>query len=323
MSRTKICVVGAGYWGKNHIRTLHDLDALGGVVERKKDLLDSIVEKYPYVKTFSSLSEALTEEYFSSFTVATPAETHHDVAVQIIKARKHVLVEKPLCLNIEDAENMVNLAKEYKVHLMVGHVLLFHPAIQMIKNLIDKGRIGRLQYIYSNRLNLGQVRTKENAFWSLAPHDISIFQYFTESYPKSIKANGSTFLQKGIQDSTITQLKYPNGIEGHIFVSWLHPFKEHRLVVVGSDAMITFEDSTKGNPIKLYSKKFDITQKTPEKVDGPIEKIKYESKMPLTEELSYFTEHIDKKLLTIANGDHALEVAKILVEASNQLQKNE
>ena len=191
MLKQSVCVVGAGYWGKNHIRTLHELGSLGGIVEQKKDLLDQITEQYPDVKTYQNLNEALVNEEFTGFTVATPAVTHHDIAAQIIKSGRHVLVEKPLVLNIKDAEQLVNLAKQYKVNLMVGHVLLFHPAIQMIKSLIDEGKIGKLQYIYSNRLNLGQVRTEENVFWSLAPHDISIFQYFTESYPEEINANGS------------------------------------------------------------------------------------------------------------------------------------
>ena len=321
MSKKNICVVGAGYWGKNHIRTLHELGSLGGIVEQKKDLLDQITEQYPDAKTYRNIDEALGYEEFAGFTVATPAETHHDIAVQIIKSGKHVLVEKPLCLNIKDAENMVNLAKQYKVNLMVGHVLLFHPAIQMIKSLIDEGKIGKLQYIYSNRLNLGQVRTEENVFWSLAPHDISIFQYLTDSYPKSIVANGSTFLQEGIYDSTITQLKYTDGIEGHIFVSWLHPFKEHRLVVIGSDAMITFEDSTDGKPLILYSKKFEMTRGIPEKIDGPVKLIDYEQKMPLTEELRFFINHLNRKKPIISNGRHALDVTKILVEASKQLEK--
>jgi len=321
MSKKNICVVGAGYWGKNHIRTLHELGSLGGIVEQKKDLLDQITEQYPDAKTYRNIDEALGYEEFAGFTVATPAETHHDIAVQIIKSGKHVLVEKPLCLNIKDAENMVNLAKQYKVNLMVGHVLLFHPAIQMIKSLIDEGEIGKLQYIYSNRLNLGQVRTEENVFWSLAPHDISIFQYLTDSYPKSIVANGSTFLQEGIYDSTITQLKYTDGIEGHIFVSWLHPFKEHRLVVIGSDAMITFEDSTDGKPLILYSKKFEMTRGIPEKIDGPVKLIDYEQKMPLTEELRFFINHLNRKKPIISNGRHALDVTKILVEASKQLEK--
>jgi len=323
MSNKKVCVVGAGYWGKNHIRTLNDLDALGGIVEENKNLLDQISEQYPDAKTYQNLNEALVNEEFTGFTVATPAVTHHDIAAQIIKSGKHVLVEKPLVLNIKDAEQLVNLAKQYKVNLMVGHVLLFHPAIQMIKSLIDEGKIGKLQYIYSNRLNLGQVRTEENVFWSLAPHDISIFQYFTNIFPEEIKANGSSFLQKGIHDSTLTQLKYPNGVEGHIFVSWLHPFKEHRLVVIGSEAMITFEDSAEGKPLKFYYKKFDITQDTPEKIDGPVKIIDYEQKMPLTEEISYFTKHLGINSPAIANGESALEVTKILVEASKQLENHE
>ena len=320
MSNKKVCVVGAGYWGKNHIRTLNDLDALGGIVEENKNLLDQISEQYPDAKTYQNLNEALFNEEFTGFTVATPAGTHHNIAAQIIKSGRHVLVEKPLCLNIKDAENMVNLVKQYKVNLMVGHVLLFHPAITKIKEIIKTGKIGNLQYIYSNRLNLGQIRTQENVFWSLAPHDISIFQYFTDSFPEEIKAHGSTFLQKGIHDSTITQLKYPNGVEGHIFVSWLHPFKEHRLVVIGSEAMITFEDSAKGKPLKLYSKKFNMSSGLPEKIDGPMKKIKYEEKMPLSEELKYFVEHLDGAVIHKANGQHALEVTKILVEASNHLE---
>ena len=187
-----------------------------------------------------------------------------------------------------------------------------------IKELINDGKIGKLQYIYSNRLNLGQVRTEENVFWSLAPHDISIFQYFTDSIPEKITTTGSTFLQKGIHDSTITQLKYPNGLEGHIFVSWLHPFKEHRLVVIGSEAMITFEDSAEGKPLKLYSKKFEMTQGIPEKMDGPVKLIDYDQKMALTEELNYFVNHLDKKQI-VANGQHALEVTKILLEADRCL----
>ncbi len=203
---------------------------------------------------------------------------------------------------------------------MVGHVLLFHPAIKKIKELINKGKIGKLQYIYSNRLNLGQVRMEENVFWSLAPHDISVFQYFTNSFPTSIHASGSAFLQEGIHDSTLTQLKYPSGVEGHIFVSWLHPFKEHRLVVIGTEAMITFEDSSEGNPLKLYAKKIDMENGIPEKIDGPVTLIDYEQKMALTEELQYFVSHLDGKKPNIANGQHALEVTKILIIANKQLE---
>jgi len=323
MYKKSVCVVGAGYWGKNHIRTLHELGCLGGIVESNQEALNRFAEQYPEVKSFSSLDEALQDNSFLGFTVATPAETHYLLAKQIMEAGKHVLVEKPLTLQKDHAEELVRLSDKNNVNLMVGHVLLFHPAIKKIKNLIEENKIGKLQYIYSNRLNLGQVRTEENVFWSLAPHDIAIFQYFIDAYPEVIHASGSAFLQAGIHDSTLTQLKYPNGVEGHIFVSWLHPFKEHRLVVIGSESMITFEDSSEGKPLKLYAKKFDIAQGIPEKVDGPVTLLNYEQKIPLTEELQYFVNHLYEEKPEIANGRHALEVTQILIEASKQLESHE
>ncbi len=313
-------MVGAGYWGKNHIRTLHELGLLGGIVESNSAVLKRFSDEYPEVNTYENIDYALQNEKFDGFTVATPAETHYGIAKEIIQSGKHVLVEKPLTLNIEDAAELVDLARIHNVNVMVGHVLLFHPAIQKIKKMIDDGRIGKLQYIYTNRLNLGQVRTEENVFWSLAPHDIAIFQYLLDSYPESIKADGVSFLQRGIHDSTITQLKYPDGIDAHIFVSWLHPFKEHRLVVIGSEAMISFEDSASHKPLKLYSKKIMMDKGIPEKIDGPVEEIEYDEKMPLTQELLYFNQHLDGLTLEIANAQHALEVTKILVEASIQLE---
>jgi UDP-2-acetamido-3-amino-2,3-dideoxy-glucuronate N-acetyltransferase len=320
MLSKNVCVVGAGYWGKNHIRILHELGFLGGIVESNKETLNRFAEQYPDVKGFLSLNEALQDKSFLGFTVATPAKTHYSVAKQAMEAGKHVLVEKPLALEKKHAEELIHLSEKNNVNLMVGHVLLFHPAIKKIKELINKGKIGKLQYIYSNRLNLGQVRMEENVFWSLAPHDISVFQYFTNSFPTSIHASGSAFLQEGIHDSTLTQLKYPSGVEGHIFVSWLHPFKEHRLVVIGTEAMITFEDSSEGKPLKLYAKKIDMEKGIPEKIDGPVTLIDYEQKMALTEELQYFVSHLDGKKPNIANGQHALEVTKILIIANKQLK---
>ena len=323
MSSKSVCVIGAGYWGKNHIRTLNELGFLGGIVESNPDTLTRFAEQYPDVKGFISLDEALQEKSFLGFTVATPAATHYPLAKKIIETGKHVLVEKPFTLQNDHAQELVHLSEKNNVNLMVGHVLLFHPAIKKIKNLIDENKIGKLQYIYSNRLNLGQVRTEENVFWSLAPHDISIFQYFTNSFPEKVYASGSSFLQENIYDSTLTQLKYPNGVEGHIFVSWLHPFKEHRLVVIGSEGMISFEDSSEGKPLKLYAKKFNMEQGIPEKIDGPVTLVNYEQKMALTEELLYFSNHLNNKVPKVANGQHALQVMRILIEASEQLENNE
>ena len=320
MEKTKkICVIGAGRWGRNHISTLFDLGALGGIVESNKKILDQYLKLYPDIKHYVSLDDALIDKAIDGFTIATPAETHFQIAQRLIQAGKHVLVEKPLALTVRHAEKLVRLAKKNNVTLLVGHVLLFHPAIKKIKNIIKNKKIGRLQYIYSNRLNLGQVRSEENVFWSLAPHDIAIFQYFIDDYPILVSSTGSAFLQKGIQDLTMTHLKYKNGVEGHIFVSWLHPFKEHRLVVVGSEGMISFEDSKEEKPLKFYSKKFDFKNGIPEKIDGPVELVHFDKKMPLTAEMEYFINNLGSQDLETASGDHALDVIKILVEASEQI----
>lgn len=321
--KKNICVVGGGYWGKNHIRTLDALGYLGGLVDSNLSLIENYKKDYPKIKIFNELDEALSNNFFDGFVVATPAETHFKIAKKIINNNFHLLVEKPLTLSIDDAKELVELSKIKNINLMVGHLMLFHPAIRKIKKMIDENIIGDLQYVYSNRLNLGKVRTQENVFWSLAPHDISIFDFLIESTPKKIISNGSTFLQKGIPDSTITQLKYKNGVEGHIFVSWLHPFKEQRLVVIGSNAMITFEDSLDNKPLKLYTKKFDFERGIPEKIDGPITLIDYEDKMPLSEELEYFCNHLDGNKIKLSNGEHALRVTNILVSASKQLINDE
>ena len=321
LKNKKLCVVGGGYWGINHIRTLHDMGALGAVVEPNRSKLIGLNGDFPKINLYSELSESFDDISIDGFTVATPAETHFEIGREILARGKHVLIEKPLALNIEHAIELVKLSNENSATLMVGHLLLFHPAIIKMKQMIDNGEIGKLQYIYSNRLNLGQVRNNENVFWSLAPHDVSIFQFFTNSFPSQIKAHGSSFLQKGIHDSTITLLKYPNNIEGHIFVSWLHPFKEHRIVLIGSEGMLSFEDSLSSKPLKHYSKKFDIEKGFPEKIDGPVKMIEYPNLMPLKEELSYFINNLNSNDPIIAGSNHALEVTKILVEASSQLDK--
>jgi len=314
----KICVVGGGYWGKNHIKTLNELGALGGIVDSNKETLLKYKTTYPDLNLYQSINDALDEDNFSGFIIATPAKTHFKLAKIIISNSKSLLVEKPFTLNLEEAKEMVSLSKKHNVNLMVGHLLLFHPAIIKVKQIIDKGEIGKLHYMYSNRVNLGRVRSEENVFWSLAPHDISIFQYLTDSYPINIKANGSVFLQDGIFDSTITYLKYPNNIEGHIFSSWLHPFKEHRLIVIGSEGMIVFNDSEKTSPLFFYPNKVEILNGNHTEIKGDPVKIIYDKKMPLKNELKYFISHLNNTI-NKANALHALDVTRIMVEVSKKL----
>ncbi|HDQ44685.1 MAG TPA: oxidoreductase, partial [bacterium] len=317
-----VCVVGAGRWGKNHIRTFSEMGCLAGVVESRPDVQKEIRAQYPDIPVFPNLGEVPFDD-FDGFTVATPAETHFRIASEILRRKKHVLVEKPITLKAEDARRLKKLASDNGVNLMVGHVLLFHPAIRRIKELVESGKVGKLQYLYSNRLNLGTVRTEENILWSFAPHDLSIFQYLIGSMPIGVVSRGGAFLQPHIHDATMTILTYPENIVGHIFVSWLHPFKEQRLVVMGSKGMLSFEDSSEEKALFFYEKGIDWVKGEPIKRDGPTEVIPYDKKMALTEELRYFTEHLDGTPVQIADGRNAVEVLEILEKATQELLKKE
>lgn len=318
MNNKKLCVVGAGNWGKNHINTLNQLSCLTGVVDKDDNQLKFFKEKYPFIKTYNHVKDTFDDDY-NGYVIATGANTHFEIAKLLIENNKHVLVEKPITLNSADATTLHNLAIEKNVNLMVGHVLLFHPAFQKIKSLIVDGTLGELQYMYSNRLNLGTIRTEENVFWSFAPHDIALYQYFTNSFPQKITSRGSDVLQNGVHDTTITTLEYPNHIMGHIFVSWLHPFKEHRFVVVGSKGMIRFEDSVEGKPLVFYDKSVNWKDGKPIPHSGAARHIEYDNKMPLTAELQYFIDHLNGDPIMINNSENAIEVIKILELATSSL----
>lgn len=313
----RICVVGAGRWGRNHLRTLDSLGYLGGFVEPDSDRRSELGLIYPKADSFEHLSEAL-DASFDGFTVATPATTHYEIARTILERGRPVLVEKPLALTSEHARQLELLAKRSDVPLMVGHLMLFHPAIQKMKELISEGKLGKVEYLYSNRLNLGTVRTEENILWSFAPHDISIFQYFVGRMPEQVSSHGGAFLQPRLQDTTLTFLSYSGNVVGHIFVSWLHPFKEHRLVVIGSKGMLSFEDSSRDKHLYFYEKGIDWVQGAPTKRDGPTEIVPYGSESPLTAELAYFADHLQGGI-EICTAESGLEVLTILEQASESL----
>ncbi len=315
---SEVCVVGAGKWGMNHIRTLSEMGSLGGVVESNPEVLNSLRSTYQDIQYFSKLEMALTHG-FSGFTVATPAETHFDIAQQILESGHHVLVEKPITMDSNDAICLNEISNKHNVNLMVGHVLLFHPAFQKIKELIEDGTMGDLQYLYSNRLNLGTIRTEENVFWSFAPHDIALFQWMTDSFPEIVNSRGMDILQDGIHDTTITSLKYPGKLMGHIYVSWLHPFKEHRFVVVGSKGMVRFEDSVEGKPLMFYDKSIEWEEEKPVPKSGNTWDIEYDDSMPLASELKYFVDHLNGEKIEKANGKSAIDVIKILETATESL----
>jgi UDP-2-acetamido-3-amino-2,3-dideoxy-glucuronate N-acetyltransferase len=314
----KICVVGAGRWGLNHIKTLISLNTIVGVVDENDLAIKKIKETYPNCIAFESLDRSFKYE-FDAYIVSTPSNVHFQIAKKIIEKGKPVLVEKPIALKLDDAVKLNDLAKKKNVNLMVGHLLLFHPAFKKIKELIDNKTLGEVQYIYSNRLNLGSFRNDENVLLSFAPHDISLFNYFFNELPRDITSVGVDILQKGIHDTSITSFKYNGNRMGHIFVSWLHPFKEHRFIVVGSKGMVHFEDASKNKPLIFYDKTVDLKSKIPKSISGASYKIDYDDQQPLKEELKYFISKIEKGSIDVADGNSAVEVMKVLDKATKSM----
>ncbi len=324
-AQIKLAVIGCGKWGQNHVRTAQQLlagnlklvcDASPGA----RDTVKSISAAIPFT---SNLQEVLDDRDINCVIVATPPVAHYEIAKQCLQHGKHVLVEKPITLISDHARDLLRLAAENKCTLMVGHVLLYHPAIIKLKAEITAGRLGKVRYIYSNRLNLGTIRSEENILWSFAPHDISVIQYLTESHPIYLDAKGATFLQNNIEDTTLTYLIYPNNIHAHIFVSWLHPFKEHRLIVIGSRGMMVFEDNLAQDKLKFYPKGFQDKDGRIEKFDSAYEIIAYDDEPPLANEHKHFFQAVLGKTKPLTDGEHALEVLTILEKAQNKLRKYE
>lgn len=326
-----LAIIGCGRWGMNHLRTAVDLfgDQLLYVCDINEQSLNKgrelITEKMPQtsgkIKFVSNPDSILKDAQVNSVIIATPAETHYDIASQCLQAGKNVLVEKPISLFSYQAKELEKLAHEKNCILMVGHILLFHPAIRKIKQLIDDGTIGKLQYIYSNRLNLGTVRKEENILWSFAPHDISVLQYLIGADPLEIDASGGTFLQPGIHDVTLTVFRYPNNIHAHIHVSWLHPFKEHRLVIIGDKSMVVFEDSRKENKLILYPKGIDWIDGEPRKRDSEFQVVDYQEDQPLKLEQQHFADCVKSNDQPLADGRNGIKVLEILEVAQARLEK--
>jgi len=235
-----IAVIGSGYWGKNLVRNYHELGVLKVICDKNETLLDGFKEQYPGIEVCMALNDVLSRDDVDALSIATPAETHYRLAREALLAGKHVYVEKPLVLDESEGQDLIDLAASESRVLMVGHLLQYHPVFVRLKELAASGELGRINYIYSNRLNLGKIRREENILWSFAPHDISMILTLAGEEPESVWATGGNYLHRKIADVTTTHMAFPSGLQAHIFVSWLHPFKEQKLVVVGDRKMAVF-----------------------------------------------------------------------------------
>jgi UDP-2-acetamido-3-amino-2,3-dideoxy-glucuronate N-acetyltransferase len=248
MTEKNIAVIGAGYWGKNLVRNFHQLGVLKMVCDADGKIRKQMTKEYPEARIVAKEKEIFDDPSIDAMVIAAPAVAHYNLAREALNAGKHVFVEKPLSLTYEDGRKLVDLAHEKGKTLFVGHILHYHAAVVKLKEMIRSGQIGRLQYIYSRRLSLGKIRREENILWSFAPHDISLILSIVGEDPNYIDAVGNNFLHAQIPDVTMTNLKFPSGIGAHIFVSWLNPFKEQRLVVIGSLGMLVFDQLEKRGP---------------------------------------------------------------------------
>lgn len=315
-----IAHLGLGYWGKNILRNLYELSVLHTACDVSEKLIAERKKEFSDINYATNIDDVLQNDNIKAIVISTPAVTHYEIAKKALLLDKDVFVEKPLALNIKEAEELVSIAKEKEKVLMVGHLLNYHPAVVKLKDLIKKGKIGKIQYIYSNRINIGKIRTEENVLFSLAPHDISIILAIAQEEPHEIKAFGGSYLTDGIEDIALINLAFKNDIKAHIFVSWLNPFKEQKFVVVGSEGMVVFDDVSK-DKLVLYPHKIEWQEgKIPlaKKEEGEI--IDIEEGEPLKLELMQFLDCIEKRQAPLTDGEEGLKVLKVLSYAHCQLK---
>ena len=316
----KIACVGAGYWGQNLIRNFYELKALGLICDADPARLKEFSALYRGIEVADSIDAALEDARVSGVAIATPAETHDPLVRRALLAGKDVFVEKPLCLSAAAGVKLIELAAQQERILMVGHLLWYHPAILKLKELIDDGALGRIRYIYSNRLNLGKIRREENILWSFAPHDISVILGLVGEMPDRIEAQGGNYLHDQIADVTVSLLSFPSGIKAHVFVSWLHPYKEQKLIVVGEHQMAVFDDVQRENKLTLYPHEIAWKGCIPVPNRANADPVPIDSEEPLRAECRHFLDCIQNRRRPRTDGREGLRVLKVLQQCEEALR---
>jgi len=315
----RVAVAGAGYWGKNLLRNFHDLNTLTAICDVDEERAQTYQEQYPEARILSAYSEVLRDKRINAVAIATPAETHDDLVREALLAGKDVFVEKPLCLSVTQGQKLVALARQKGRILMVGHLLWYHPAVLKLKELVENGDLGRIEYIYSNRLNLGKIRREENILWSFAPHDISVILGLLGEMPNGVQAQGGNYLHQQIADVTVSMLSFPSGVKAHIFVSWLHPFKEQKLIVVGDRAMAVFDDVEKKDKLLLYPHSIDWKNHLPVANRAEARPIAFDPVEPLRAECLHFLECVRGRTRPRTDGEEGLRVLTVLQQCQEAL----
>ena len=316
----KVAVVGSGYWGRNLVRNYAELGALGAVCDTNERSLDAFRQTYPQAKYTSNYLDLLGDGALQGIVIATPAETHFSLAREALLSGKDVFVEKPLALNVSEAEELKAVSEKNGRILMVGHLLQYHSAFIRLKELVRSGELGRIHYIYSNRLSFGKIRREEDIMWSFAPHDISMILTLAQEAPEYVMATGGNYLHKKIADVTTTHLEFPSGLKAHVFVSWLHPFKEQTLVVVAEKNMAVFRDTAPwGEKLLLYPHNIQWHDGVPVPDKKEEIRVEVEQSEPLKAECTHFLSCMATRQAPVTDAREGIEVLKILKAGQDSL----
>lgn len=314
----KVAVIGCGYWGKNLVRNFHQLGALACVHDIDPSALAAMMAAYSVPAR--SFDAVLADDGIDGVVIATPAARHTEMAETALRAGKGVFVEKPLALKVAEAERLCRMAADAGRTLMVGHLMRYHPAFEKLAEICDNGTLGRVRYAYSHRLNFGKIRTEENILWSFAPHDISMILDLMGDNISNVSATGHSYLNHDVADVTTTHLSFTDGRAADIFVSWLHPFKEQRLVVVGEEGMAVLDDTLGWEQkIGIYPHRVNWNGGTPvaakaERVTVPVDEME-----PLNRECSHFLHCLGSGETPRTDGEEGLRVLRVLEAAQRAL----
>jgi predicted dehydrogenase len=317
-----LAVLGCGYWGQNLVRNFAALGALRLVCDPAEAARQRAATIAPGVITSDSF-EAAFDGAVDAVVIATPAETHHPLTMRALAAGKDVFVEKPLALTYEQGVEMRDEAQRRGRILMVGHLLEYHPAVLRLRELVAEGALGRVNYIYSNRLNFGKIRTEENALWSFAPHDIAVILRLVGETPLQVTCSGGSYITPNLADVTVSCLQFSTGLRAHIFVSWLNPFKEQKLVVVGDRRMAVFNDTASASEkLVLYDQRVDLDNRQPILQKGETQPIALSSEEPLRRECEHFLECVATRRAPLSDATSGIGVLRVLQACQTSLQLN-
>ena len=313
--KKNIAVVGCGHWGKNLVRNFAEIGALHSVCDPDIDVAQKLSKEYG-VKN-SSFEDIKNNPTIEGIELAVPAPLHSSMSIEALYSNKHVYVEKPLAMNKNEAKKMIDVAKSKDLSLMVGHLLQYHPVFVRMLSLINEGLIGNVNYIYSNRLSFGQVRNQEDVIWSFAPHDISMILSIADDMPKSVKVISSCILQEQIPDNSIIHLNFNKPIKAHINVSWLHPYKEQKLVVIGQEGMLVFDDTNEWNEkLSFYNHRTHTKDNNLNLIKSDVEYMKVMKSEPLRNECLHFIEVVNEGIRPLTDGLEGMRVLEVLSAAS-------